>query len=211
MAAVAGRWTNGPGPSPRRKLIVVGGPSDRTAIADAALSSRRRNPHRRRGLVMDRTAGRRKSTSRKTRPPGDRYRAGTYTDNSAPPVTGRPTSLDVELPTSGHATSATHARRPVPEAIPETACRFPVTKTASGTLASWTWVTADPDYPCSTVPQNPAKWCQRSLRVTCEFHCDSRPQAPGTFAQRVSKSPQIVDGFCDSQSWPRRPTVTRVS
>ncbi len=50
------------------RLIVVGGTSDRTAIADAAPRSRKRNPHRPRGLVMDRTACERKSSSRKTRP-----------------------------------------------------------------------------------------------------------------------------------------------
>jgi hypothetical protein len=35
-----------PAPIARRKLIVVGGPSDRTAIADTALRSRKRKDHR---------------------------------------------------------------------------------------------------------------------------------------------------------------------
>jgi hypothetical protein len=79
------------------KLIVVGGPSDRTAIADAALRSRKRNPHRRRGLVMDRTAGERKSNSRKTRPEIVNGTRPIYGQLRAP-VTGASHILGTETP-----------------------------------------------------------------------------------------------------------------
>jgi hypothetical protein len=57
------------------KLIVVGGPSDRTAIADAALRSRKRNAERAPSLGPVRRALPTTVVSRKTRPLNARRRS----------------------------------------------------------------------------------------------------------------------------------------
>jgi hypothetical protein len=80
--------------------------SDRTATADAALRSRKRNPHRRRGLVMDRAAGERKSNSRKT---PTRVRTALQPPPSSSGHRERPPALSLPEPITNPA-AITHLR-----------------------------------------------------------------------------------------------------